>query len=113
MKYDDFPYDDFDDLVENEIIPTVTDINKKGRAEYANDIKNVFANFDRVASLVGISPKQVALVYFLKHTDGICSYVEHNKPQRDSIRGRITDAIVYLMLLWGMFERDNLNDGGK
>tara|TARA_Y100000310_G_C20509786_1_gene728235 strand:+ start:671 stop:823 length:153 start_codon:yes stop_codon:yes gene_type:complete len=48
------------------------------------------------------------MVYLLKHVDGITAYIEGHKSQREDVRGRIKDAIVYLMLLWGMIEeKDN------
>jgi len=48
------------------------------------------------------------MVFLLKHFDGITSYVDGHKSQREDVRGRIKDAIVYLMLLWGMIEeKDN------
>ena len=42
------------------------------------------------------------MVYLLKHIDGISSYIEGHKSQRENVSGRITDAIVYLFLLWAM-----------
>tara|TARA_R100000458_G_scaffold12744_1_gene10536 strand:- start:452 stop:643 length:192 start_codon:yes stop_codon:yes gene_type:complete len=47
------------------------------------------------------------MVYLLKHIDGISSFVNGHKSQREDVRGRITDAIVYLCLLWGMIEEEN------
>ena len=48
------------------------------------------------------------MVYLLKHIDGICAYLKGHKSQREHVTGRITDAIVYLMLLWGMIkEQEN------
>jgi hypothetical protein len=44
------------------------------------------------------------MVYLLKHIDGISSFVNGHESQREDVRGRITDAIVYLCLLWGMVE---------
>tara|TARA_Y100000004_G_scaffold56902_1_gene63309 strand:+ start:3076 stop:3225 length:150 start_codon:yes stop_codon:yes gene_type:complete len=49
----------------------------------------------------------VLLIYTLKHIDGICSFVEGHKSQREDVRGRITDVIVYLCLLWGMVEEND------
>ena len=46
------------------------------------------------------------LVYLLKHIDGICSYVKGHKSQREDVRGRMTDVIVYICLLWGMVEEE-------
>ena len=48
------------------------------------------------------------MVYLLKHIDGITAYLSGHKSQREDVRGRIKDAIVYLMLLWAMIEeREN------
>ena len=44
------------------------------------------------------------MVYILKHIDGIIAHVDGHKSQREHIHGRITDAIVYLTLLWGMLD---------
>ena len=44
------------------------------------------------------------MVYLLKHIDGISSYVDGHKSQREDVSGRITDAIVYLFLLWAMID---------
>ena len=46
------------------------------------------------------------MVYLLKHIDGISAYTNGLKSQREDVRGRLTDAIVYLMLLWGMVAED-------
>ena len=51
--------------------------------------------------------EKVLLTYFLKHKDGIASWVNGHTSQREDVRGRIKDAIVYLMLLWGMVEEKN------
>ena len=78
-----------------------------GQKEYAHHDDNVFANFERVAESLGINRKKVLMVYLLKHIDGITAYIEGHKSQREDVRGRITDAMVYLMLLWGMVEEKN------
>ena len=77
-----------------------------GQKEYARKQNNAFANFERVAENLDIDRKEVLLVYLLKHIDGICSYVKGHKSQREDVRGRLTDAIVYLCLLWGVIEDD-------
>ena len=96
-----------------------------GQKEYARTDDNVFANFERVAKKLSnsdnrpdlskddpifskVSREKVLLVYLLKHIDGICSHVDGHKSQREDVRGRIKDTIVYLMLLWAMIEeKDN------
>ena len=77
---------------------------ESGQKEYAHKKDNVFANFERIGEAVGISREKVLMVYLLKHVDGIKAYVNGYESQREDVRGRITDIIVYLMLLWGMIE---------
>ena len=78
-----------------------------GQKEYARKQNNAFANFERVGEHIGSSKEKVLMVYLLKHIDGISSFVNGHQSQREDIRGRITDAIVYLCLLWGMVEENN------
>ena len=79
-----------------------------GQKEYARKNNNAFANFERVGENLDIQREEVLLVYLLKHIDGICSFVKGHKSQREDVRGRLTDAIVYLCLLWGMVdEKEN------
>ena len=57
--------------------------------------------------------KKVLMTYMLKHVDGIAAYVKGHKSQRENVTGRITDCIVYLMLLWGMIEEEDGILSGK
>ena len=84
-----------------------------GQKEYARTEDNVFANFQRVANYVGVCQEQVLMVYLLKHIDGIMAYVNGHKSQRENVSGRITDAIVYLLLLRGMIEENETNKRTK
>ena len=77
-----------------------------GQKEYARKNSNAFANFERVGENLDIQREEVLLVYLLKHIDGICSFVKGHKSQREDVRGRLTDAIVYLCLLWGMINEE-------
>ena len=76
-----------------------------GQEEYAHDKKNVFANFERVGNLLHVNREKVLMTYLLKHIDGIAAYANGLKSQREDVRGRITDAIVYLCLLWAMVDQ--------
>ena len=80
-----------------------------GQKEYAHTDNNVFANFDRVGSLLEIGSERTLMVYLLKHIDGITAHVKGHKSQREDVRGRIKDSIVYLMLLWAMVEERESN----
>ena len=85
---------------------------KSGQSEYAHDKNNVFANFDRVAKALNSTREKVLLTYLLKHIDGIIAYVNGHQSQREDVRGRITDVIVYLMLLWGMVDTNDTQEVG-
>jgi len=77
-----------------------------GQKEYAHDEDNVFANFERIASQMKTDKKFILWVYFMKHVDGIASYINGHQSQREDVRGRLTDAIVYLIILWAMIDED-------
>ena len=88
----------------NDIWNKVCDTRAAGQNEYAADEENVFANFERTSKSLNLSKEQVLWVFLMKHIDGISSYLKGHKSQREDVTGRITDAIVYLCLLWGMIE---------
>ena len=91
----------------DKILKQVSIMRDSGQKEYAHDEGNVFANFNRVGHLLEEDRKKVLMTYMLKHVDGIAAYVKGHKSQREDVRGRITDCIVYLMLLWGMIEEED------
>jgi|GEM_PF-4902592 len=92
------------ELVED-IFNEVRTIRLAGQKEYAHDVENCFANFERIALLQELSRETILMTYVLKHIDGIQSYVKGHKSQREDVRGRIVDVIVYLTLLWGMADQ--------
>lgn len=81
-----------------------------GQKEYAHDKDNVFGNFERTGRDLDIEPMSVLWIFLKKHIDGITAYIKGHKSQREDVRGRIKDAIVYLMLLWAMIEKEE-SDG--
>ena len=93
-------------ILMDQIFKTIQKTREEGQKEYAREQNNAFANFERIADSLNISKEEVLLVYLLKHIDGICSYVKGHRSQREDVRGRITDVIVYLCLLWGMIDKN-------
>ncbi len=91
-----------------DIFNEVRKIRTAGQKEYAHDEDNCFANFERIGNIQGLSREQILMTYLLKHIDGIMSYVQGHKSQREDVRGRIVDIIVYLTLLWGMADQDEV-----
>lgn len=96
----------------NSVFKECLQLYDEGQKEYARGEDNGFANFDRVAEHLGISREEVLLVYALKHLDGITAYVQGHKSQREDVRGRINDLIVYLCILRGMFDFKEGTDNG-
>jgi hypothetical protein len=81
-------------------------LRKQGQKEYSRDEDSPFANFKRIGFWLGKDQKEVLIVYALKHLDGILSYIRGHKSQREDVRGRINDLILYLILLRGMIEEE-------
>jgi hypothetical protein len=80
-----------------------------GQEEYAHRDENAFANFERVSERLGLDRKQVLMVYMEKHLDGIHSFINGHKSQREDVRGRINDVITYACLLRGMIDEEETN----
>tara|TARA_R110002020_G_scaffold140159_1_gene311481 strand:- start:1148 stop:1471 length:324 start_codon:yes stop_codon:yes gene_type:complete len=104
--------EEFKSLFDKEIMPAIGSMRDAGQKEYAHDIDEIFANFNRVANSLDCDRKKVLMTYLLKHIDGISAFIKGHVSQREDVTGRITDCIVYLMLLWGMVkeERELNND---
>jgi len=100
--------EEMNDLMEH-IVDEVIRIRNAGQTEYARDLDNVFANFERVASFTGTTREKALLTYMIKHVDGLCAYADGHKSQREDVRGRLTDIKVYANLFRGMVE-DNENN---
>jgi hypothetical protein len=79
-----------------------------GQKEYAHEDTNAFANFEDDAKESGVSRETVLTIFANKHWRGIRAWVRGHKSQRENVRGRIDDMIVYLCLLRGMADE---NDG--
>ena len=95
------------------MINQIKETRDDGQKEYARTDDNVFANFDRVADCLKIDREKTLMVYLLKHIDGISSYLDGHKSQREDVSGRIKDAIVYLFLLWAMIDGEKELDDIK
>lgn len=104
-------YDEMKDVMED-VIEEIRALREAGHKEYAGGKASAFGNFDRLAGELGIQPEEVLWVYAMKHKDGITSWIRGHKSQRESVKGRINDLIVYLILLRGMVERREAAEAG-
>lgn len=77
-----------------------------GQKEYAHDDKNALANFERTGAELNIPREKVWYIFAKKHWDGVLSYINGHRSQRENVRGRLLDLIVYLILLWAMIDDD-------
>jgi len=84
-----------------------------GQKEYAHDDTSPFANFERAANDMGIDRKQVLWVYAMKHKDGIASFLKGHTSQREDVRGRINDLIVYMLLMYAMINEEVGSSGTR
>lgn len=101
--------DRMEQVMEN-VFEECRDLRKKGQQEYAREGADAFANFIRGEMMTAVERKKVLLVYALKHWDGIVSYTNGHKSQREDVRGRINDLIVYMCLLRGMVDEESAAD---
>lgn len=102
------------DLVLKGIVEKLLATREQGQKEYAHgEVDDVFNNFKRVASDLGISMETALLVYMKKHMDGIHAWVKGHRSQRENVRGRIIDLMVYSALLYGMVEEIEPNGNGN
>lgn len=84
-----------------------------GQKEYAHDNDNALANFERTAKEVDTTREKVLWTFFLKHKDGVAAWIKGHRSQREDVRGRIKDMIVYLILLWAMVDdSDEITENG-
>ena len=97
---------EFDKLFDS-ILEEVKGTRSAGQKEYAHgEVDDVFNNFNRVASSIELDRKKVLFTYLSKHIDGVTAYIKGHKSQREDVRGRIKDIMVYCALLWGMIEEE-------
>jgi hypothetical protein len=97
-------------LIEKTIFPEIRKIRDEGQKEYARDTKDVLANFRRLSAWLDMSVGKVIGVYLLKHIDGIMSWVDGHRSQREDVRGRLCDVIVYCCLLWSHIEEEEMKN---
>lgn len=75
-----------------------------GQKEYAHADDRPFRNFETLADELDLSREKVLWIYLKKHMDGVLAHINGHRSQRESVKGRINDAIVYLILLRAMTE---------
>ena len=78
-----------------------------GQKEYAHEKINPFRQFQEIGRELSFPQEKILWVFFKKHCDGILAHLNGHKSQREDVRGRIKDAIIYLLILWMMLDQTN------
>lgn len=105
MDYPRLTMDQMEDVMED-FFDEIRDVRAAGQEEYAHNRENAFANFQRVSRDLGLDQKTTLWVFAMKHRDGIASFLKGHRSQREGVRGRILDLVMYLILLRGMIEAE-------
>ena len=93
-------YKAFINLLQSEFDRLIELTQTKGK-EYSRDV-DILANFKRLSLSLQLPPEKVLFVYLQKHLDSITSFVSGGvdvESLSEPIDGRISDAILYLILL--------------
>ena len=96
----------------SEVFKQCLQTHEKAQKEYTLEAGDAFDNFKRTGADLALAQEKVLWIFFKKHLDGILNYINGHQVQRESIHGRIVDAINYLALLDGMIiekEKNSLN----
>ena len=97
--------EDFNNLLEQEIIPKCREImNHKGLSYSGLDDK--LGNFKRVGQAAGVPTLVAWQVYFLKHVDAINAYCRGEYSDNEDILGRVLDIINYGFLAYAIITED-------
>lgn len=72
--------------------------------EYAHEEENALRNFEQTGADLSIPREKVWWIFAKKHWDGVLAWINGHRSQREDVRGRIKDLIVYLVLLWAMVD---------
>lgn len=89
--------------VMNDVFTECRQLRDAGQKEYAKEL-DALSNFNRLADELNLDRKQILWTFLKKHYDGVLSYINGYQSQREDVRGRINDMIVYLVLLRAMIE---------
>lgn len=79
-------------------------LREAGQKEYAHAEANALRNFEQTGKDLEIPRDKVLWIFMKKHLDGILAHINGHRSQREDVRGRINDTIVYLILLRCMVE---------
>lgn len=79
-------------------------LSSKGQEYTIGDSDRLIA-FKEIARQIGITPKQVCMVFMTKHFFSLCNYVsDKSKPTTEQLSDRVTDLRNYALFLEALDE---------
>ena len=66
--------------------------------DYTQASDDRLSNFKEIANFLGLTPRQVWAVYWLKHVFAICTYIKTGKLESEGIESRFLDEQNYSLL---------------
>lgn len=93
-------------MLQESIFKQLRAVREDGQKEYAHQDDRPFRNFETLAEELDRPREEMLWVFLKKHLDGILAYIKGHKSQREDVRGRLKDAIMYLIILWAMIDED-------
>jgi hypothetical protein len=87
----------------DEIVLRLKEINDTKGKDYSKE-DDVFFNFTSQGDALCLSPFIIWQVYVEKHLSAIRTFCKDGKVSSEGIEDRVIDAIMYLILLYGMTE---------
>jgi hypothetical protein len=81
-------------------------LRNSGQKEYAHEVENALRNFEQTGRDLELPREKILWIFTKKHSDGVLAWINGHRSQRENVRGRINDMIVYLVLLRCMVEDD-------
>lgn len=75
--------------------------------EYTRSQADRLASFKEIASHAGITPKQVCMVFMMKHWQALANFVSTGQEKsNEGVYGRIMDLRVYLSLMRAIIKEE-------
>lgn len=96
----------------SDVFEECVNVHAVANKEYAAE-SNALANFDEVGKDAGVPPERVWYVLASKHWRGIRAWITGFRSQREDVRGRIKDLIVYLVLLYAIIDNQQEEISGR
>lgn len=82
-------------------------LSSKGQEYTIGDSDRLIA-FKEIARQIGITPKQVCMVFMTKHFFSLCNYVsDKSKPTTEQLSDRVTDLRNYALFLEALDEDED------